>query len=119
MALTSGSCFRFSKCFNPFLCLFSILCFFPFEILRTEKTEFSDTSLLATVRRYSKPTLVEEVEGRIEYKVTITQKVVTRSKKYLSDFYQFNHTCTCQSVKSTCIHIALLLISEFCKPDED
>ena len=87
-------------------------------LYRVEKTQFSDSSLVATVRRFSKPTLQEEVDGRTEYKVSVTQKVQTRSRKQLSDFYQFNHSCECKSVKSTCIHIALLLVSEFCEPDE-
>merc|ERR1719500_738243 len=34
--------------------------------VRVEKTQYSDSSLVATVRRFSKPTLQEEVEGRTE-----------------------------------------------------
>ena len=63
--------------------------------------------------------MVEEVEGRVEHVVTVQQKLVTRSKKRQSDFHQFNYLCTCLSTKSMCIHIALLLLSEFSKPEED
>ena len=97
--------------------LLSLWYFIP--IFRVEKTQFSDSSLVATVKRFSKPTLQEEVEGRTEYEVSIKQKVQTRSRKQLSDFYQFNHACECKSVKSTCIHIAFLLVSEFCEPEEN
>ena len=51
----------------PIVCM--LLVFMLLIVLyRVEKTQFSDSSLVATVRRFSKPTLQEEVDGRTEYK---------------------------------------------------
>ena len=43
------------------------------------------TTIVATLRKYDRPTLVEEVEGRVFHTVTIQKKCLTRSKKRLSD----------------------------------
>lgn len=83
------------------------------------KTEFNDTTLVATVNKYGRGTLVEEVEGRLDHKVTIQQKCITRSKKRLSDFHKFNYHCTCVAEKAMCKHIAVLLLSEFVASEED
>ena len=88
-------------------------------VYRVEKTEFNDTTLVATVRKYGRPTLVEEVEGRVFHTVTIQQKCLTRSRKRQSDFYKHSYHCTCIAEKSVCIHIALLLLSEFVDPEQD
>ena len=42
-------------------------------------------TIVATLRKCNRPTLVEEVEERVFHTVTIKQKCLTRSKKRLSD----------------------------------
>ena len=74
---------------------------------------------MTTVGKYGRPTLLEEVEGRVEHEVTLQQKLVTRSKKRRSDLHQFNYECTCKATKAMCIHIALVLLSEFSKPEDN
>ena len=52
--------------------------FFCFSC-RVSETEFSDTTLVTKVMKCGQATLVEQVEGRLDYEVTIQQKVVTRN----------------------------------------
>ena len=90
-----------------------------YKMYRVDKTEFNDTTLVVTVRKYGRPTLVEEVEGRIFHTVTVQQKCMTRSRKRQSDFHKHSYHCTCVAEKSVCIHIALLLLSEFVDSEQD
>ena len=89
-----------------------------FSNIRVNKTEFNETTLVAIVKKYGRGTLVEEVEGRLEHTVTIQQKTITRSKRRMSDFQKFSYHCTCVAEKAMCIHIAVLLLSEFIASDE-
>ena len=56
-------------------------CFF----FANEMMKCISTTIVATLRKYDRPTLVEEVEERVFHTVTIKQKCLTRSKKRLSD----------------------------------
>ena len=47
--------------------------------------KYISTTIVATLRKYDRPTLAEEVEERVFHTVTIKQKCLTRSKKRLSD----------------------------------
>ena len=55
--------------------MFGHICF----SCRVSETEFSDTTLVTKVKKCGQATLVEQVEGRLDYEVTIQQKVVTRN----------------------------------------
>ena len=91
----------------------------PFRFFnRVAKTEFNATTLVATIRKYGRGTLVEEVEGRVEHSVTIQEKCLTRSRRRLSDFQKFSYHCSCVAEKAMCIHIAVLLLSEFIASDD-
>ena len=52
---------------------------------RNDKINKHDHCIVATLRKYDRPTLVEEVQERVFDTVTIKQKCLTRSKKRLSD----------------------------------
>ena len=83
------------------------------NVCRVSKTDYNDNSIVVTVKKYGRGTLREEVEGRLEHTVTIQEKLLTRSKKRLSDFQKFTYHCTCVAEKAMCIHIAVLLLSQF------
>ena len=86
--------------------------------IKVKDTEFSETALVAKVKKYGKATLAEQVEGRLEHTVTIQQKVATRSMKRMSDIRKFSYQCTCDARKAMCKHIATLLLSEFLHDDD-
>ena len=65
------------------------------------------------VKKFGSPTLVEEASGRIEHVVTISEKRFTKAIASLPSISKFNYQCSCAATKTFCIHLAIVLISDF------
>ena len=72
---------------------------------------------MVVVRKFGKPSLEDEVAGRLEHVVTITAKRFTKGLAQLPLMQQFIYTCGCRSTKMHCIHLSLVLMSDFSLAD--
>ena len=68
---------------------------------------------MVVVAKFGKPTLEEEVNGLTEHVVTISKKRFTKGLAQLPLIQQFNYNCSCKSIKTHCIHLAIVLMSDF------
>lgn len=71
--------------------------------------------VVVIVKKFGKPTLQEQMEGLLQHRVTISEKAKTRTQTSRSSFFRFSYSCTCVAKKPVCIHIALVLMSQFPK----
>ena len=53
----------------------------------------------------------------LEHVVTITAKRFTKGLAQLPLLQQFNYTCGCRSTKTHCVHLSLVLMSDFSLAD--
>ena len=82
-------------------------------VIRYHRTEFSESAVLVVVRKFGKATLEEEATGRTEHVVSITAKRFTKALERLPKLQQFYYDCSCKSSKTFCIHLSLVLMSDF------
>ena len=82
-------------------------------LFRYHKTEYSEDEVLVVVAKFGAPSLEEEVSGRLEHKVTITSKRMTKALATLPPIAKFNYGCSCKAKKTFCIHVAIVLLSDF------
>ena len=91
--------------------------FFIIDCNRYDKTEYNEEAVMVVVRKFGKPSLEDEVAGRLEHVVTITAKRFTKGLAQLPLLQQFNYTCGCRSTKTHCVHLSLVLMSDFSLAD--
>ena len=82
-------------------------------LFRYHKTEYSEDEVLVVVAKFGAPSLEEEVSGRLEHKVTITSKRMTKALATLPPIAKFNYGCSCKAKKKFCIHVAIVLLLDF------
>ena len=68
---------------------------------------------MVVVRKFGLPTLEEEVNGLTEHVVTITAKRFTKGLAQLPLMQQYIYSCSCKSAKTHCIHLSIVLMSDF------
>ena len=68
---------------------------------------------MVVVKKFGAPTLEEEVQGLTEHIVAIKAKRFTKGLAQLPLLQQFNYACSCKSTKTHCIHLSIVLMSDF------
>ena len=80
---------------------------------RLDHTVVGDDDISAFVRMYGAPSPEEAREGRVYHEVGIKLKANTRSLDTTPVIEQFKYTCNCQAKCAWCIHIVLVMITQF------
>ena len=65
------------------------------------------------MKKFGKPTLTEEREGRVFHEVSIIAKKESSISTETPIVDRFRYKCSCESRKQWCIHLALTVISQF------
>ena len=83
-----------------------------------DQTVVEDTRVIVFVKKYGRPTLLEEQERRVVHEVTISAKKTTRYKSLDETpvIEKFNFKCTCEARKTWCIHLGLVMSTQFASP---
>ena len=79
------------------------------------QTMVEDTKVIVIVKKYGRPTLLEEQERRVVHEVTISSKKTTRYKSQDETpiVEKFHFKCTCEARKKWCIHLGLVMATQF------
>ena len=84
-------------------------------MLRLKTLVVTPSGISIKVKKYGNPSLEDQVMGRFEHTVSITDIAMTRKQKRRSLPSQFSYSCSCVATKSKCIHIGLVVAT--CFPD--
>ena len=96
---------------GPTRLVFLIVYYFPLPT-RVDKTVVSDNGVTIFVKKFGRPTLTEEREGRVLHEVNIVAKKESIISNETQVIDRYRYKCSCESRKQWCIHLALTIVSQ-------